>query len=181
VVAAGRAGVSRPSADPIVLPFDLADDTKGLPIRPPLFFDILQTGIFARKLTVKVFDCVFLLGRDGLSAVQWTCLAFPCKLQNIRGAMDHFKENVAIRAFAQLAKQNYRELLAHRAFAQYLRDQQYKDVDEIIESARQSLEVGEKSATYDRAIDAKIPPSSEVLSDELLLFLESLPSTEFPN
>ncbi|MGB8096254.1 MAG: hypothetical protein WCF17_03790 [Terracidiphilus sp.] len=87
-----------------------------------------------------------------------------------------------INVLARQAKSHYRELLAHRMFAQYLKNEGYRDVDEIIESARQSAEIQAAGAKYDQAIDAKIPPSDEELLDEALKkWLASLPSAGLPN
>jgi hypothetical protein len=95
--------------------------------------------------------------------------------------MNHSKENVAIRAFADQAKKYYREWLVYRAVFQYLKDAGNEGMDELLESARQSPELNEVSEAYAVAVDSKMPPSSEVLLDELLQFLATLPPTEFPN
>jgi hypothetical protein len=58
---------------------------------------------------------------------------------------------------AEKSKSLYRENLAHRAFAQYLKDQGYQGVDEILNDARNSPEVESIASAFSQAIDAKMP------------------------
>ena len=76
-----------------------------------------------------------------------------------------------MQTLAKQAKSLYRELLAYRAFAERLKMRGYLDVEELIESARQSLEVRDIGNAYSRAIDARIPPLSEAIQDQVLLEL----------
>ncbi len=97
--------------------------------------------------------------------------------------MDHFKEDVAIRAFAKLAKQNYRELLIYRAFAQLLKSNGFEDVvEETLDDARRSPDLQKDADDYDARIDARIPPSdADRLDEAIQKALEALSPTELPN
>lgn len=97
--------------------------------------------------------------------------------------MDHFKEDVAIRAFAKLAKDNHRELLVYKAFAQLLKGEGFEDVvEETLDDARRSPSLQKDADAYDAMIDARIPPSDSVRLDEAIQkALEALPPTEFQN
>ena len=89
---------------------------------------------------------------------------------------------VIINALARLTKNQYRELLVHRAFAQYAKELGFLDVDEIIESARQSPEVRDRCEAYARALDAQIPPFDEELQEEALRkWLATLPKSDLLN
>ncbi len=98
---------------------------------------------------------------------------------------DEFKRQMTIRVFANQAKKHYRELLAYRKFVELLKHGPFDTaalVEGILNDARESPDVLAAANSYDIAIDARIPPSSEVLSDEALRkVLEALPPTEFPN
>jgi len=101
--------------------------------------------------------------------------------------VDDLEQRAIIHILAKQAKNQYRELLAHRMLAQYLKDHGYKDqdqrdVDEILESARQSPELQAASAKYEQAVDSKIPPFDEVSLEKVLQkWLEALPPTGLPN
>ena len=96
--------------------------------------------------------------------------------------MEEFEKQAIIRVLAKLTKSQYREILAYRMFAQYLRSQGYGDVDDLIEDARQSQVVQEKSLVFDEAIDSKSPSSDEESQDEALRkWLASLPTDGLPN
>ncbi|HZL26873.1 MAG TPA: hypothetical protein VFC39_10105 [Acidobacteriaceae bacterium] len=95
--------------------------------------------------------------------------------------MDDVQKDVAIRVFAEQAKKNYREWLAYRLFAVYMKSKGFPNVDAIIEDARRSPEFEAKCQVYDRAIDSKIPPSeSDRLHEEVRKALEALPTDGFP-
>jgi hypothetical protein len=95
--------------------------------------------------------------------------------------MDRFKYDVTVRVFAEQAKRNHREWLAYRMFAQHLKMQGYTNVDGTVDEARRSPEFQAQCSAYDRAIDAKIPPSASDLDEAIRIALEALPPTEFPN
>jgi hypothetical protein len=97
--------------------------------------------------------------------------------------MGDFKQDVAIRVFAEQAKKNYRELLAHRAFAQLLKSNGFEGtVEEMLDGACHSPFVRKNADDYDAAIDSSIPLSaSDRLDEAIQKALEALPPTEFPN
>jgi hypothetical protein len=96
--------------------------------------------------------------------------------------MEEIEKLAIIRVLAKLTKSQYRELLAYRMFAQYLKLQGFSDADELIESARQSPELDRASADFDQAIDSKMPPFDEELQDEALRkWLANLPTNGLPN
>ena len=96
--------------------------------------------------------------------------------------MEELEKRAIIRVLAKMTKNQYRELLAHRLFAGRLKEIGYQGVDELIEDARQSQVVRDKSEAFEEAIDSKIPPSDEELQDEALRkWLANLPTNGLPN
>ena len=67
VIAAMVTGVCRSAAHSVVLALSLALLAIGDAVRPSLLFDVFQTGVIGRKITIEVFDRVFLLWWDALS------------------------------------------------------------------------------------------------------------------
>ena len=81
--------------------------------------------------------------------------------------MNEEEQKRFIRYLAKRVKELQRELLVHQAFVQYLKLEGYRDVDEIIESARQSPEVQAKHEAYFRGFDELIPPSVDLEEEAL--------------
>jgi hypothetical protein len=87
-----------------------------------------------------------------------------------------------IRYLAKRMKTLHRELLAHQAFAQYLKENGYQDVDAIIESARQSPEVQASHNAFFHGFDELIPPADEdILEQDLRELLQGWKPDGEPN
>jgi len=95
--------------------------------------------------------------------------------------MNDEEQKQFIRYLAKRVKELYRELLAHQAFAQYLKLEGYRDVDEIIESARQSPEAQAKFEAYFRGFDELIPPAVDLEEEALRELLQRWKQDGLPN
>ena len=69
VIAADGASVAGAARNPVVLALDLAFDAQRDPARPSPVQHVFKASVIVREVRLKLFGGVFLLGRDGLSAV----------------------------------------------------------------------------------------------------------------
>lgn len=95
--------------------------------------------------------------------------------------MNDEEQKQFIRYLAKRVKELHRELLVHQAFAQYLKLKGYRDVDEIIESARQSPEVEARCEAYFRGFDELIPPAEDFEEQALRELLQGWKPGGLPN
>jgi hypothetical protein len=103
------------------------------------------------------------------------------------GEMDELEKKALVHVLAKFSKNQYRELLAHRMLAQHMTDEGYLDqngngVNGLLESARQSPELKQACADYNKAIDSRLPPSDEELLEMALTrWFANLPPSGLPN
>jgi hypothetical protein len=95
--------------------------------------------------------------------------------------MNDEEQKQFIRYLARRVKEIYRELLVHQGFAQYLKLEGYRDVDELIESARQSPEVQARCEAYFRGFDELIPPAVDLEEQALQELLREWKPNGLPN
>ncbi|WP_158945818.1 hypothetical protein [Granulicella sp. S190] len=67
---------------------------------------------------------------------------------------------------AKKAKSLYRENLALRMLVEKLKEIGYRDVDEILDSAKGSPEAESAANAFDQAIDSRMPPFLEADEDQ---------------
>ncbi len=70
------------------------------------------------------------------------------------------------RYLADKAKSLYRENLAYKTLVQHLKEQGFQDLDLTLDSAKDSLPLESAAIAFERAIDARMPPSLEADEDQ---------------
>ena len=96
--------------------------------------------------------------------------------------MDELEQRIFIRFLTGKLKEYWRELAAHRIFAETLRANGYQDVDKILAAARAYPSLPEEMDRHFAWLDKLIPPlESEIQEKALLEYLQKWQPDGEPN
>jgi hypothetical protein len=96
--------------------------------------------------------------------------------------MDEHTQKALIVFLAKQLKENWRDLIAHRAVMEMLRNHgQAAAVDELLDSARKSLELHDEFKVYCSTLEQILPPEWETLDAETQRLLNMLSEGKKPD
>lgn len=96
--------------------------------------------------------------------------------------MDDRTQKTLIVFLANQLKENWRDLIAHKAVMEMLRQHgQAAAVDELVDSARKSVELNDEFKIYCSTLEQILPPDWETLEAETQRFMQMLPQGKKPD
>jgi len=96
--------------------------------------------------------------------------------------MDDHTQKVLIVFLAKQLKENWKDLIAHKSVLEVLREHgHHAALDELLESARKSVELDSEFRVYCSTLEQIMPPEWEALDAETQRWMEMFPGSERPN